>query len=91
MGYEGLGADGIGAFFYPIVLSITEKERLANSELCKPPGHGIRKIVLDHNLKDNTRVVVTDDGFVGVFKDTFGSTMMGEYMKKRGKGFKKTT
>jgi hypothetical protein len=56
MGYDGLGAEWIGAFFYPIVLSITEKERLTNqdSEIGKPPGHQIRKIVLDHNLKENT-------------------------------------
>jgi hypothetical protein len=63
--------DGLGVFFYPIVLSITEKERINNrdSEWSKPPHYKTRKIVLDHSLEDNTRIVVTDDGFVGIFKD----------------------
>jgi hypothetical protein len=69
---EAPGADGLGAFFYPISLTITEKERVTHqgSEVGKPSRYGIRKIVLNHSLRDNTRIVITDDGFVGIFNDS---------------------
>jgi hypothetical protein len=66
-----MDCDGIGAFFYPIVLVVTDKERIdyQDSELNKPPGYGTRKIVIDHSLQDNTRIVVTDDGYLGILKN----------------------
>jgi hypothetical protein len=62
---------GLGAFFYPVVLAITDKEKpeITDSELGKPPGYKTRKIVLDYHFDDKTRIVLTDDGFVGIFKD----------------------
>ena len=79
MDIDGLGADfdGLGAFFYPSILSITEKEKIKNqdSEVSKTAGYGIRKIVLDYTLENNTRVVVTDDGFVGIFKNKITDTL----------------
>ena len=45
----------MGAFFYPIVLAITDKEIIdyQDSELNKPPGYGTRKIVSNHSLQDS--------------------------------------
>lgn len=70
--HDAVSADGLGAFFYPISLIITEKKRVTyqDSELSKPASYGIRKIVLDHILQDNTRIAVTDDGFVGIFNNS---------------------
>jgi hypothetical protein len=63
---------GMGAFFYPVVLAITEKERIDihDREYTKPPGYKIRRVVINYRFEDNTRIVITDDGFVGIFKET---------------------
>jgi hypothetical protein len=62
--------DGIGAFFYPGILAITDKVGInyLDSELGKPPGYGARKLVIDHILRNNMRIVASDDGFIGIFK-----------------------
>jgi hypothetical protein len=62
--------DGIGAFFYPGILAITDKVRInyLDSELSKSPSYGKRKIVLDHKIQNNMRIVVCDDGFIGYSK-----------------------
>jgi hypothetical protein len=58
---------GIGAFFYPFILGITEENTL-DDLLTKPPSFEIRKIVIDHKLKNNMRIIATDDGFIGIFE-----------------------
>jgi hypothetical protein len=69
--------DGMGAFFYPGILSITDKVKInyPDSELSKPPRYGTRKVVLDHSLQNNQRIVVSDDGFIGIFEKGLAETL----------------
>lgn len=76
-----MDTDGLGAFFYPVLLTITDKnpvnfyEDTQDSEVSKSPSYGIRKIVLDYTLKNDMRIVVTDDGFIGVFGETIENAL----------------
>jgi hypothetical protein len=67
----------MGAFFYPGILSITDKVKInyLDSELSKPPGRGMRKIVLDHDIQNKTRVVASDDEFIGIFEKGVTETL----------------
>lgn len=66
-----MDCDGIGAFFYQPPIMITENKEQRDNLLSKSKslGHRIRRIVLNHRLKNNIRVLVTDDGFLGVFEN----------------------
>jgi hypothetical protein len=61
--------NGIGAFFYPFILGIIEERtNTLDDVLTKPPSFETSKIVIDHKLKNNMRIIATDDGFVGIFE-----------------------
>src|SRR5215216_549739 len=60
--------DGIGAFFYQPPIILGKRDLQSKSGLDLLPGFRKRKIVLSHYLHNSTKIVITDDGFIGIFE-----------------------
>lgn len=60
--------DIVGAFFYPSVLWVTERGSVITiDEELKPSSYKVRQVVLRYQFTNGKRVIVTDDGFIGLF------------------------
>lgn len=61
--------NGIGAFFYPFPVVVTKNSRVNrfSEELQEPPSPGKRVVRLIHQIPTGEKILISDDGFVGVF------------------------
>ena len=61
--------NGTGAFFYPFLVVVTENSHLnvLSEELQEPPRPRTRVVRLIHKIPTGEKILITDDGFVGVF------------------------